>query len=667
MAVDTPAAGKHSSAEDMSGGDRAQQQQSTSISVRAEWLAYLTLALVSLVIRVAALDSVPLNSYEAQQALHAWHSVEDDAPGNFTISHNPLTYSFQLLTFSTVGASAFSARVAVALAGVALCLCPLLFRENLGATRVFLWSVLLTLMTVPVAAARTADGTTFMMLFTVLAIWMIRRYWYSREHRHALAAVAFVTLMLALSGPSGIPLFAILLVSGWLAVWRTAMSAPQRMDLPGDDILQMSLKRLQDFPYLRVAFVPLSVVFIVGTKFMFNPAGLQTVAESVNVSLTGFSQGHDTRGLRLGIIALLTYEPLLIVYALGGAWLIWKHGAVSYIDRFAAAWVVVGTLALVLYPGARPVDAMWVVLPLSLLASYGITQLMVNRRMVVLWSSQNDDDSDDDHELYSTRYWWVKWAISFGVLLLLLIAAVQFLQVGRTLLDVPADTGLGQLLERLSVSSYTRLAQGIGLLVMTIAVAVVLYVLLVNTWGSGTCLQGIGIGFFWFMMLSGLGGAWQIAVADAGNPAEYWHPGAISRDSRLLRNTLFELAERGSKGFPLLEVVLVRDIDGVVDDRGLMGWLVRDFPNARFVGSAAIAAGEPIIVMAHGEESFVDLKGDYVGQKFLLQRRTSVAGLDLWQLPAWWSQRRLRSRSAVEEEAVILWLRQDIFDNVHAY
>lgn len=663
MAVETPAAGSNNSYEDMSTGGHAIEQPA-SISIRAEWLAYLALALVSLVIRVAALGSVPLNDYEAQQALHAWHTVEDDAPGDFVTSQNPLTYSFQVLTFSTLGASAFSARIAVALAGVALSLCPLLFRENLGATRVFIWSLLLTVLTAPVAAARTADGTTFMMLFTVLAIWMIRRFWYSRELPHAMAAIAFITFMLALSSPSGIPLFVILLVSGWLAVWRTALSAPQRMDLPGDDILQLSLKRLQDFPYTRVAFVPLSTVFIVGTMFMLNPAGLQSVAESVNASLTGFSQGRDADGMRLGIIALLTYEPLLIVFALGGAWLIWKHGAVSYIDRFAAAWVLVATTGLFLYPGARPVDAMWVVLPLSLLASYGITQLMINRRMVVLWADQNDDDSDDGHELYTTHYWWVKWAISLGVLLLLLTASVQFLQVGRSLLDVPAGTSVSQLLERLSVSSYTRLAQGLGLLVMTAAVAVVLYLLAANTWGSGTCLQGIGIGFFWFMILSGLGGAWQIAVADASNPAAYWHPGAISSDSRLLRKTLFELAERDVKGFPVLEVVIVTDADGVVDDKGLMGWLARDFPNARFVKSAAIAASQPIIIMAQGEEAFVDLKGNYVGQKFLLRRWTSIAQLDPWQLPSWWSQRRLRRDNTGAEESVILWLRQDVYDNV---
>lgn len=665
MAQEFPAV----SAADMRPGGIGEEVQAgqapAALSVRVEWLAYAALMLFSLVIRVAALGSVPLNDYEARQSLHAWHTVEEDAPGDYVPSQNPLTYTFQILTFSTLGASAFSARIAVALGGVALSLCPLLFRKNLGATRVFIWSLLLSVLTVPVAAARSADGTTFMMLFTLLAIWMIRRFWYSRDHRHALGSVVLVALMLALSSPAGIPLFLILLLAGWLAVWRTAMSAPQRMDLPGDDILQLSLKRLQDFPYARVALAPVTLVFLVGTLFMLNPAGLQAVAELLNAAVTGFSQGHGAQGMRMGFVALFTYEALLIVFALGGAWLIWRHGAVSYIDRFAAAWAVVAAAGLLLYPGARPVDAMWVVMPLSLLASYGITQLMVNRRMVVLWAGQNDDFADS-HDLYSTGYWWVKWLISLAVLLLLLTAAVQFLQVGRSLLDVPADASAGQLLERLSVSSYTRLAQGLGLLLITGVVAVALYLILANTWGSGTCLQGIGIGFFWFMILSGLGGAWRIAVADTSNPAAYWHASAISPDARLLRETLYELAQRDSQGFPTMDITVVRDAAGIIDDRGLLGWLLRDFPNARFVNLSAQAAGEPIIIMAAGAEAAAELQGNYVGQNFLLRRRTLFSQLDTWQLPAWWSQRRIRSDIQSLQEALILWLRQDVYDNVRA-
>ena len=304
-------------------------------SISVEALAYIGLVLVALLLRVIDLDTVPISDFEAEQALHAWHTIEDDAPGAFSVSSSPMTYISQLATFSLLGASDFAARIGAAIAGTALALTPLLFRESLGKTRTFVWTVLLALLTVPTVVSRTGDGTTFMMLFTVLAIWMIRRYWYSRQISDAWWAIACITFMLLLSSPSGIPLLVVLLAAGWLAVWRTALSAPQRLDLPGDDILQLAVKRLRDFPIASAVFVPLLLVVLISTMFMLNAAGLRTVSQLINQAISGLTLGDAIDGTRLGFAAVLTYEPLLIIYALGGAWLLWKKGDITYVDRFA--------------------------------------------------------------------------------------------------------------------------------------------------------------------------------------------------------------------------------------------------------------------------------------------------------------------------------------------
>ena len=628
----------------------------SQLSISAEWLAYLALAAVALLLRVAELDAVPLSDYEAQQALHAWHSVQDDAPGAFAVSNSPITYLTQLLTFSTLGASEFSTRIGTALAGALLALSPLLFRQSIGKTRSFVWAVLLSVLTIPVTSSRFADGTAWMMLFTVLAIWMIRRYWYSNQLSDAIWASAFVTLMLLLSSPAGIPLLLILLAAGWLAVWRTALSAPQRLNLPGDDILQSSLKRLIEFPFLKVAFVPVAVVVITATGFMLNPAGLGTVSQLIHTALSGLTQAGAADGARSAFVALLTYEPLLMIFALGGAWLLWKHGDVTYIDRFAAAWALIAGLGLILYPGAKTADAMWAAAPLSLLASYGITELMVNRLVIVLWPN-SDDDYDDHAALYSTRYWWVKWVISLGALLFLFILSVQFLQVARAML-LPQTASS-------DVFSHAGLVQGLGLMIMTAVIIPIVYLLVIHFWGHGTTLQGIGLGFVWFMLLSGMGGAWNTAVVRAHNPAELWHPSAAAKDAYLLRETLFELADLDSKGFPLFKFSIVTDQAGIINSNGLIAWLVRDFPNARFVSSVKAAAGERMILMAQGGKSQPELGGDYVGQRFVLRRSWSIRQLGSWDWPAWWSHRRLRSEQQAEEAAV-LWLRQDVYDGIPA-
>jgi len=641
--------------------ERAAERWDSAPSVSIEALAYVALMLLALLLRVSDLDIVPISDLEAEGALHAWHTIEDDAPGAFVDSSSPLTYVSQLISFSLLGANEFGARIGAAIAGTALALSPLLFRESLGRTRTFVWAALLALLTVPTVASRTADGSAFMMLFTVLAIWLIRRYWYSQRLSDAGLSIAAITFMLLLSSPSGIPLLAVILVAGWLAVWRTALSAPQRLGLPGDDILQLAVKRLRAFPIGGATFVPILIVFLTSTLFMLNPAGLRTVSQLVNEAISGLTQSSSLDGIRLGFVSLFAYEPLLIVYALGGAWLLWKKGDITYVDRFAAAWAAIGAIGLLIYPGANATDAMWVLPPLTLLASYGITQLMVDRRVVILWAPDADDARES--ALYSPRFRWVKWAISAGVLMFLLILAVQFMQISRLLLQLPAGTAFGELFPLLFDASQLRLLHGIGLLLITAIIALIVFLITANFWGLGTCLQGIGLGFLWLMLISGLGGAWSGFVADAATPHGLWRQRAVSADAYLLRQTLFELADRDTSGFPTLEIFIVRDTGGTLENDGLVAWLARDFPNARFVNTAAEAAGARIVLTAQQDEAANALGGDYVGQRFLLRRSWRLADLGLWDLPAWWSQGRLRE-SRLNEEHALLWLRQDVYDGI---
>lgn len=648
----------------LSGVDDAQSQAATSLSIEVEWLAYIGLALLALFLRTTMLDSAPISDAEARQALHAWHTIEDDAPGAFIVSSSPLTYLTQLTAFSLAGANEFNARLASALAGLSLAMSPLLFRDSLGRTRTFVWAVLLSLLTTPLAASRSADGASFMLLFTILAVWMIRRYWYSLRQRDACWATAFVTAMLLLSGPAGLPLLLVLLLAGWLAVWRTALSAPQRLELPGDDILQMAVTRMREFPFAKVLLVPLLLVAATTTFLMLNPAGLSTVGQLIGSAISGVFHSPSAGGTRLGLAVLLLQEPLLIVFSLGGAWLLWKHGDVTYVDRFAAAWAALGAVGLLLYPGAGAADALWVVVPLTLMASYGVTQLLVNRRVVVLWPASDSDVQEREGEsglLYSTQFWWAKWAISAAVLMCLFILSVQFMQVSRLMASTPIGSSIGDLFALLSDPSQLRLAQGLGLLLASGIISVIVFLLVSNFWGLGTCLQGTGIGYAVFLLLSGLGGAWQASVVDARYPDGLWRETAIAKDAYLLRDTLFELADRHSSGFPALEFTIVTDNVGVISDDGLMAWLVRDFPNARFVRAPSAADGQAIIIMADNPVLTDAISGNYVGQRFALRRRLVLGKLDRWDLPAWWSQGRLYA-DRFEKESVVLWLRQDVYD-----
>jgi len=644
---------------DLQTSSEHQVQQTTQWTISAEVVAYLVLAIIAVLFRVAELDAVPLSDTEAQQALHAWHTVNAHVSGEFVISDSPINYWTQVFGFSTLGPSEFTARWGAVLAGVLLSLSPILFRERIGVTRSFVWSVLLSLLTVPVASSRYADGTTWMMLFTVLTIWMVWRYWYSQKLSDAMWATAFITLMVLLSSPSGIPLLVILLLAGWLAVWRTALSAPERLDLPGDDILQTSLRRLAEFPFLKVAFIPVILIVTVSTGAMLNASGLSTVGELINAALAGITQPASDSGVRLGFLALLTYEPLLIIFAIGGAWLLWKHGDVTYVDRFAVAWAVVGSVGLLLYAGATASDAMWVVVPLTLLASYGITEMMVNRLVVVLWM----DNENTDGDLYSTQFWWTKWIISLGVLLFLVVISVHFLEVARDLMSLPPQISFGEAITQLFSAQFNEFRYAMLWFVLVMVFGIIGFLLIASFWGNDTTLQGVGIGFVIFMLMSGIGGAWNVSVENTDNPADLWHQSMTAKDAYLLRETMFELASRDSQGFPMLGVSVVTDRAGVITNDGLVAWLLRDFPNAKFVNSLNAVQSDQIILMAQTSVTDPDLGGDYVGQSFTLRRNWSATQLYIMDVLGWWTQRRFRTEQQIEEVA-ILWLRQDVYNGI---
>ena len=183
-----------------------------------------------MLLRVSDLDKVPISDLEAAGALHAWHTIEDDAPGAFTVSSSPLTYISQVASFSLLGASEFTARIGTALAGLALAFTPLLFRDSLGRTRTFIWALLLSVLTAPTVSSRSADGGAFMMLFAALAIWSIRRYWYSRRLKRCLLGACLYHLHGRAIKPGGHPTVGSL-AGGGLA--GCLAHRPQRAPTPG--------------------------------------------------------------------------------------------------------------------------------------------------------------------------------------------------------------------------------------------------------------------------------------------------------------------------------------------------------------------------------------------------------------------------------------------------
>ncbi|MBL8164348.1 MAG: hypothetical protein JNJ61_20335, partial [Anaerolineae bacterium] len=241
---------------------------------------------------------------------------------------------------------------------------------------------------------------------------------------------------------------------------------------------------------------------------------------------------------------------------------------------------------------------------------------------------------------------WSRWTLAIIMVGLLSMFAVHAQSLGRSLLFV-SDSPFNFA----SVNSISVI--WVVIIILFIAIG---YFLAAGIWGAGMTTRGALIGLMAFALVTSLGGGWRAAVEDADNPVELWNRQATSADTRQLRATLLELADRETSGFPKITVTALAPDDGVV------AWLLRDFPNARFVPDVASARTQEIVLLPAALEN-PDLGGSYVGQRFVITSTWNTRDVRFLDFLGWWLQRRTRT-GGVPSETMVLWLRQDVYNGV---
>src|SRR5436305_1582112 len=105
------------------GSDRAERP----LGISLEFIAYVALLALGLILRLAELDSTPLMASETHNALAAWRVIMPNAAGIPLVSSSPLLFALQSLSFTLFGASEVSARIATVIGGLFLIASPVLF------------------------------------------------------------------------------------------------------------------------------------------------------------------------------------------------------------------------------------------------------------------------------------------------------------------------------------------------------------------------------------------------------------------------------------------------------------------------------------------------------------------------------------------------------------
>ena len=562
-----------------------------------------------LLLRLAELDRILPNEQETRQALAAWRVLNPQLPGVQPLPESPLLFALQALLFSVFGASEVTARLPLALAGALLPLLPLLLQSVLGRARALAFCVLLAASPVLLLASRQSAAVVLSLLLTGLLLWVALRFAQSRQCHHAALATTMLVWLLLLVEPAAIVLA--LMVGSSLIVallWARSAAAQQ-------DPLTLARDLLRSWPTGSALPPALLTAFLVATLFMLHPVGLAAVGELLAAFVTGFVTPRPGTLPLQALQVALSFEPLLLLLALLRL-LQLRVREPGIVDRFLICWTLLAVATLLLWRGAGPEHALWLIVPLAGLASglvAGLRTPSEGQRATPLWLM-----------------------LLVGIASFALLALFSLhLQAFARNADLPA-AGIIHLVW-----------MGLALLLLGLGCA-----WLAQEWGWPAALRACGGGALVLVLAASLGSGWTTAVTHADDPDGLWQVRPAAREAWLLRETLQTLAQRESGGFPRLELY------AQADDRSLVGWLLRDFARLRYIERARDASGAGILLLPRSAEPPA-LTGDYVGQDFIMRRaRSSAASGPLagWVLAG--------NDIVAPPETLVLWLRRDVYDGL---
>lgn len=593
-----------------------------ALHINLEFVAYVAIFILALVLRVAELDTVPLSVDESRQALAIWRVLNPDASGNAITPESPMLFLLHGVAFTVLGGSEFTVRIFTAVAGIFLAFSPLLFRDLLGRARTFFFCLLLAFSPVALVSARFDSPVVWAMVCAVSILWALWRYWEWQQTVYALVAAIFFAGLVLLSDPAGFVLALILVCAGFFALtWG-------RVDDPDSDSASMVREDLGSWPWQMTLGTAALTVILISTAFALYLAGLSSVSELVLAGVRGIVTPQPGAPLAFPFLTVLFYEPILLIFGVVSIILLVRRGT-TFTDRFLIAWFVFAVFASIIYRGAGPDHALWLIFPLAGLVSSLMLSLV----------------AEDYHPFFDIPR-WTKPVLIVVMIALLAMFTINFQGIARNILGAQAGA-----LDQVRVDPINAVWSTISVLFIGLG-----FFLVSSLWGVASALRGGGLGLLIFGMVTSLGSGWGAAVTKAESALELWHTEATGREVFVLRDTLDELARRETRGAPRITLFVLAPDDGVV------AWAVRNYINAQFITEPNEARTQEIALLPMLAEPPA-LGGAYVGQDFIVSRSwnlTTLYGLDVL---AWWMQRRTRFPE-LPSQTMVLWLRQDIYDGV---
>ena len=565
---------------------------------RWAWVTMIVLALL----RLVALDGVLLAPDEAAAALASWDAVH--GAGWAGSADSPLLLVGNGLLFLLFGAGDGLARLLPALAGVALVGLPWLWRKRLGEAGALVAAGLLLCSPLALFAARRVDGASLGLLGAALLITALLARNTGGWSAGWLPVLVITGLAIGLTGGR---VFYDALLAGVLA-WLLYRWIDDTSD-------EVPLR-----PWLKPALWGLIGALLIATGLGLRWNGWSGVTDGLAAWLASW------RVPRAGLppaALLFLYEPAtLLLVLLGLGWAVRKTAP---LPLALGLWGFFGLLLVSLRPGATPLALVAVVLPLALLAGYGVQQTKQNvPGPVFKWMAL--------HGLVGFVFWQ-----PVGLALARHASGIEY-------------SAFGSVLENASLILFLGSVTLIALQVL-IALLFSLKMPLHLVW------RGTMLGLALALLVTQMGFAWGLAFVRPDSTAEPAVMAAASPDLLALRTMLDEMAVQNRQRRDDFQVTVVTGDDSTL---AVTRWALRDFTRLT-VTEFWPAEGSGVIVASPDETPPETAIQAWEGMPFTaLERGTaripacqSSAPLACNDLARWYLFRQSQDMPAPEQ--VILW------------
>lgn len=566
------------------------RRYSVELPFDPEYLPYLGLMLLGLVMRFYDLGAKALHHDESLHAFYAWRLYTGEGYVHDPMMHGPLLFEGNALAYLLFGANDFTARLVPALLGVALIGLPYLLRHELGRKGAVAAAALLTISPAFLYFSRFIRHDIYVDVFTLLMITGVFRYLATGLRHWFYVAVVAAALLFATKEDfyiSGFIPFTFL-VGAWFALRgdRRALYRARVRTL-GWDAWGIGL----------VTFLVLNLLLY--TTFLTNLRGICTAVVSLPLQGCAGSKGAlsywlEQQDFARGGQPWFYYAMLLPLYeflplALGVMAAFLVRGR-SLFFWFTVYWAVT---ALIIYSWAgekMPWMLPQITLPLILLAG----------RLLGQWADQG----------WGQRAFTPRGLAVGGLVLLATAAFLAWMGLGAAAMTSPV--------EQQSVT-----LQRLALSVLIAAVAGGL-IYLVPRWGRTQVVPGIALGLLAIALAGYVRTALLVTYDHPDTPSEPLIYVQSSPDVVFIAHEIDRIAQQTGQGKNLN--ILLDNGWGDNEHEAVswpFEWYLRDYHNRRYftktIDPGINVADYPVLIARSTNlEPISDALNEYTGQQYKL-------------------------------------------------